>query len=79
MKTVVPSVHARIGLSYFLFQLVHIDFGHILGNFKKNLGVRRERVPFILTEEFVYVITNGRKDPTRVLRYEWFAKHANEK
>ena len=26
-------------------QLVHIDFGHFLGNFKSKFGVKRERVP----------------------------------
>ncbi|CAB4036806.1 phosphatidylinositol 4,5-bisphosphate 3-kinase catalytic subunit beta isoform [Paramuricea clavata] len=42
-------------------QLVHIDFGHFLGNFKVKFGVNRERVPFILSRDFVYVITNGQK------------------
>uniref|UniRef100_A0A8C4YTB1 phosphatidylinositol 3-kinase n=1 Tax=Gadus morhua TaxID=8049 RepID=A0A8C4YTB1_GADMO len=36
--------------------LFHIDFGHILGNRKSFLGVRRERVPFVLTPDFLYVI-----------------------
>lgn len=27
----------------------HIDYGHILGNFKSKLGVKRERAPFIFT------------------------------
>ena len=36
---------------------------------KKKLGIRRERVLFVLTEDFVCVITDGRKDPTRFLRY----------
>lgn len=40
-------------------QLFHIDFGHILGHFKSKLGVRRERVPFVLTADFVYVIKRG--------------------
>ncbi|XP_037085817.1 phosphatidylinositol 4,5-bisphosphate 3-kinase catalytic subunit beta isoform-like [Pollicipes pollicipes] len=42
-------------------QLLHIDFGHILGHFKKKFGIRRERVPFVLTSDFVYVITGGDK------------------
>ncbi|XP_013097729.2 phosphatidylinositol 4,5-bisphosphate 3-kinase catalytic subunit beta isoform [Stomoxys calcitrans] len=41
-------------------QLFHIDFGHILGHFKEKFGVRRERVPFVLTHDFVYVINKGR-------------------
>ena len=40
-------------------QLFHIDFGHILGHFKEKFGIRRERVPFVLTHDFEHVITNG--------------------
>ena len=40
-------------------QLFHIDFGHFLGNWKSKLGVKRERVKFILTPDFVYALTNG--------------------
>ncbi|RWS31204.1 phosphatidylinositol 4:5-bisphosphate 3-kinase catalytic subunit beta isoform-like isoform X1 [Leptotrombidium deliense] len=40
-------------------QLLHIDFGHILGKFKEKFGIRRERVPFVLTHDFVYVIKQG--------------------
>ncbi|CAL8324935.1 unnamed protein product [Merluccius merluccius] len=36
--------------------LFHIDFGHILGNRKSFMGVKRERVPFVLTPDFMYVI-----------------------
>ncbi|XP_055620470.1 phosphatidylinositol 4,5-bisphosphate 3-kinase catalytic subunit beta isoform [Toxorhynchites rutilus septentrionalis] len=43
-------------------QLFHIDFGHILGHFKEKFGFRRERVPFVLTHDFVYVINKGRTD-----------------
>lgn len=43
-------------------QLFHIDFGHILGHFKEKFGFRRERVPFVLTHDFVYVINKGRSD-----------------
>ncbi|KAF0030685.1 hypothetical protein F2P81_017416 [Scophthalmus maximus] len=35
-------------------QLFHIDFGHILGNFKSKFGIKRERVPFILTHDFIH-------------------------
>nr|CAD7257042.1 unnamed protein product [Timema shepardi] len=40
-------------------QLFHIDFGHILGHFKEKFGFRRERVPFVLTHDFVHVINKG--------------------
>uniref|UniRef100_T1H2Q8 PI3K/PI4K catalytic domain-containing protein n=1 Tax=Megaselia scalaris TaxID=36166 RepID=T1H2Q8_MEGSC len=40
-------------------QLFHIDFGHILGHFKEKFGFCRERVPFVLTHDFVYVINKG--------------------
>ncbi|TRY82502.1 hypothetical protein DNTS_013819 [Danionella cerebrum] len=40
-------------------QLFHIDFGHFLGNFKSKFGINRERVPFILTYDFVHVIQEG--------------------
>ncbi|XP_076840304.1 phosphatidylinositol 4,5-bisphosphate 3-kinase catalytic subunit gamma isoform [Brachyhypopomus gauderio] len=36
--------------------LFHIDFGHILGNTKSFLGVSRERVPFVLTPDFLFVM-----------------------
>ncbi len=42
--------------------MFHIDFGHILGHFKEKFGFRRERVPFVLTHDFVYVINNGNTD-----------------
>ncbi|KAK3099967.1 hypothetical protein FSP39_012674 [Pinctada imbricata] len=40
-------------------QLFHIDFGHFLGNFKSKFYIKRERVPFILTSHFEYVIKKG--------------------
>ncbi|XP_044753388.1 phosphatidylinositol 4,5-bisphosphate 3-kinase catalytic subunit delta isoform isoform X2 [Coccinella septempunctata] len=42
-------------------QLFHIDFGHILGHFKEKFGIKRERVPFVLTHDFVHVINKGAK------------------
>ncbi len=39
----------------FFSQIFHIDFGHFLGHFKKKFGVNRERVPFVLTEDFLLV------------------------
>lgn len=41
-------------------QLFHIDFGHFLGNFKSKFGIKRERAPFVLTHDFVYVINRGK-------------------
>lgn len=43
-------------------QLFHIDFGHILGHFKEKFGFKRERVPFVLTHDFVHVINKGQKN-----------------
>ena len=41
--------------------MFHIDFGHVLGNFKSKFGYKRERVPFVLSSEFIFVISkNGR-------------------
>ncbi|RZB77474.1 phosphatidylinositol 4,5-bisphosphate 3-kinase catalytic subunit delta isoform, partial [Asbolus verrucosus] len=40
-------------------QLFHIDFGHILGHFKEKFGIKRERVPFVLTHDFVYVLSES--------------------
>ncbi|XP_029643424.1 phosphatidylinositol 4,5-bisphosphate 3-kinase catalytic subunit beta isoform isoform X2 [Octopus sinensis] len=51
-------------------QLFHIDFGHILGNKKKKFGVRRERVPFVLTSHFVYVIKNGEGQNDNFQKFE---------
>uniref|UniRef100_A0A8C5PFU7 Phosphatidylinositol 4,5-bisphosphate 3-kinase catalytic subunit delta isoform n=1 Tax=Leptobrachium leishanense TaxID=445787 RepID=A0A8C5PFU7_9ANUR len=42
-------------------QLFHIDFGHFLGHFKTKFGINRERVPFILTYDFVHVIQRGKQ------------------
>jgi hypothetical protein len=46
--------------------LVHIDFGHFLGNMKKVIGIRREYTPFVLTPDFVYAMggKNGTKFET---------------
>lgn len=40
-------------------ELFHIDFGHFLGNWKSKLGIKRERVKFILTPDFVYALSKG--------------------
>ncbi|KAG7497656.1 phosphatidylinositol 4,5-bisphosphate 3-kinase catalytic subunit gamma isoform [Solea senegalensis] len=42
--------------------LFHIDFGHILGNYKSFMGISKEWVPFVLTPDFLYVMgTSGKK------------------
>ncbi|KAK7093898.1 phosphatidylinositol 4,5-bisphosphate 3-kinase catalytic subunit delta isoform-like [Littorina saxatilis] len=50
-------------------QLFHIDFGHILGNFKSKFGVKRERVPFVLTTHFVHVIKKGESNNDNFERF----------
>lgn len=59
-------------------QLFHIDFGHILGHFKEKFGIRRERVPFVLTHDFVYVINNGRgeKDAEEFKKFQQLCEQA---
>lgn len=39
--------------------LFHIDFGHFLGNFKTKMGIRRERTPFVFTQQMAFVICSG--------------------
>jgi phosphatidylinositol-4,5-bisphosphate 3-kinase len=34
----------------------HIDFGHFLGHFKYQMGIRRERTPFVFTKEMAHVL-----------------------
>ena len=52
-------------------QIFHIDFGHFLGHFKKKFGINRERVPFVLTDDFLNVIALGKENPRKS---EEFAK-----
>ncbi len=40
--------------------LFHIDFGHFLGNIKRKFGIKRERAPFVLTPDFVYVMNQSK-------------------
>uniref|UniRef100_A0A8B9KDP0 Phosphatidylinositol 3-kinase catalytic subunit type 3 n=1 Tax=Astyanax mexicanus TaxID=7994 RepID=A0A8B9KDP0_ASTMX len=54
-------------------QLFHIDFGHFLGNFKAKFGINRERVPFILTYDFVHVIQQGRTNNSE--KFERFREY----
>lgn len=53
-------------------QIFHIDFGHFLGHFKKKFGINRERVPFVLTEDFLKVISNGADYPIKSVEFERF-------
>lgn len=51
--------------------LFHIDFGHILGNYKSFLGISKERVPFVLTPDFLYVMgTMGKKTSPNFLLFQ---------
>ncbi|XP_064154224.1 phosphatidylinositol 4,5-bisphosphate 3-kinase catalytic subunit gamma isoform isoform X3 [Anguilla rostrata] len=50
--------------------LFHIDFGHIMGNTKRFLGWNRERVPFVLTPDFLYIM--GRVDKKSSLYFQRF-------
>ena len=52
-------------LSSFITQVFHIDFGHFLDHHKKKFGINRERVPFVLTEDFIRVIAKGSDNPTK--------------
>jgi hypothetical protein len=47
--------------------LFHIDFAHILGNIMKFGAYKRERAPFVLTPEFVFVMGD-----TKSSRYAHF-------
>nr|XP_019944549.1 PREDICTED: phosphatidylinositol 4,5-bisphosphate 3-kinase catalytic subunit gamma isoform-like [Paralichthys olivaceus] len=56
--------------------LFHIDFGHILGNRKHFLGMNRERVPFVLTPDFLYVM--GRVKRRNSLYFQRFRDTCTE-
>ncbi|KAK8769958.1 hypothetical protein V5799_013577 [Amblyomma americanum] len=51
-------------------QIFHIDFGHFLGHFKKKFGINRERVPFVLTEDFLHVIAKGQENPRKSKEFQ---------
>jgi phosphatidylinositol-4,5-bisphosphate 3-kinase len=53
-------------------RLFHIDFGHFLGHFKKKYGVKRERVPFVLTEDFIKVISKCAQNPLETIEFNNF-------
>ncbi|CAM4641381.1 unnamed protein product [Lepidochelys kempii] len=68
-------------------QLFHIDFGHFLDHKKKKFGYKRERVPFVLTQDFLLVISKGCRSAPRprssrgsrrcATRPTWPSAHAN--
>uniref|UniRef100_A0A8B9J8N6 phosphatidylinositol-4,5-bisphosphate 3-kinase n=1 Tax=Astyanax mexicanus TaxID=7994 RepID=A0A8B9J8N6_ASTMX len=54
-------------------QLFHIDFGHFLDHKKKKFGYKRERVPFVLTQDFLIVISKGgTQECTKTREFERF-------
>ena len=53
-------------------QIFHIDFGHFLGHYKKKFGINRERVPFVLPDDFIYAISNGSDNPQKSKQFEMF-------
>jgi len=53
-------------------QIFHIDFGHFLGHYKKKFGISRERVPFVLPEDFIYAISGGAESPRKSKEFEKF-------
>lgn len=58
-------------------QLFHVDFGHILGKFKEKFGIKRERVPFVLTHDFVYIITKGNNQKSEEFnRFQQYCEQA---
>lgn len=51
--------------------LFHIDFGHILGNYKSFMGISKEWVPFVLTPDFLYVMgTSGKKSSVNFQKFQ---------
>jgi len=59
-------------------QIFHIDFGHFLGHWKKKFGISRERVPFVLPEDFIYVISNGNENPKKSKEFDRFQETCGE-
>lgn len=53
-----------------VLQLFHIDFGHFLDHKKKKFGYKRERVPFVLTQDFLIVISKGTQECTKTREFE---------
>lgn len=59
-------------------QLFHVDFGHILGHFKEKFGIRRERVPFVLTNDFVHVINKGQTKKGQAHEFQRFQNYCEQ-
>ncbi|CAI4222009.1 unnamed protein product [Auanema sp. JU1783] len=59
-------------------KLLHIDFGHILGHGKTKLGIQRDRVPFVLTEHFLCLISKGNPVPKSAHEIEKFQTFCTE-
>ncbi|XP_043477506.1 phosphatidylinositol 4,5-bisphosphate 3-kinase catalytic subunit delta isoform [Leptopilina heterotoma] len=59
-------------------QLFHVDFGHILGHFKEKFGFRRERVPFVLTNDFVHVINKGQTKKGQAVEFQRFQNYCEQ-
>lgn len=53
--------------------LFHIDFGHFLGNIKRKFGIKRERAPFVLTPDFVYVM--GQREGKEAGQFKQFVEY----
>ncbi|KAF3848074.1 hypothetical protein F7725_021102 [Dissostichus mawsoni] len=73
---VVSSADTIANIQLTSSNLFHIDFGHILGNFKSKFGIKRERVPFILTHDFIHVIQQGKTGYTE--KFASFRKYCEE-
>lgn len=55
-------------------RVFHIDFGHFLDHRKKKFGINRERVPFVLTDDFIYVLAKGAANPRNSPEFENFQR-----
>lgn len=54
--------------------LFHIDFGHILGNFKSKAGINRERAAFVFTPEMAFIIARKNKNYKKDSNYRKFVQ-----
>uniref|UniRef100_A0A8C4D8V7 Phosphatidylinositol-4,5-bisphosphate 3-kinase n=1 Tax=Dicentrarchus labrax TaxID=13489 RepID=A0A8C4D8V7_DICLA len=59
-------------------QLFHIDFGHFLDHKKKKFGYKRERVPFVLTQDFLIVISKGTQECTKTREFERYTSNTHD-